>query len=322
MKKHKVTLLYLLVFLTSLLLTTTSYAWFTTTRIVSLDTFNIHVATDGGIQISTDSINWKAILEMEDLYNARENYEGSINQIPTNLEPVSTGGNVINGKLQMYYGQALNYTNNIILTATKADEINTFENNAEAKFIVFDIFLKTATPKTLYLSTNAGIKYDGEDATGIENAFRIAFLNQGTVSSENGMAAQNLNSASIAYIWEPNYDAHTLSAINNAKNTYGINIKENNERLIPYFGVINEIKESDLVDISDTYTNKYPNFFKNVNISLATIKNFENNQYLFNINEGITKFRVYIWIEGQDLDCEDGASIGDILFNLQITTVQ
>jgi len=43
---------------------------------------------------------------------------------------------------------------------------------------------------------------------------------------------------------------------------------------------------------------------------------------MFELRPGITKFRIYIWIEGQDVDCEDNASLGDINVNLQITTVQ
>ena len=37
--------------------------------------------------------------------------------------------------------------------------------------------------------------------------------------------------------------------------------------------------------------------------------------------EGITKIRVYMWVEGQDVDCENNASGTDIGFNLQFTAV-
>ena len=30
--------------------------------------------------------------------------------------------------------------------------------------------------------------------------------------------------------------------------------------------------------------------------------------------------RIYIWIEGQDVDCENGSSSGDIEFRFQLTT--
>ena len=41
---------------------------------------------------------------------------------------------------------------------------------------------------------------------------------------------------------------------------------------------------------------------------------------VFNLKAGVTKIRVYMWIEGQDVDCENNASGTDISFNLQFTT--
>ena len=42
-------------------------------------------------------------------------------------------------------------------------------------------------------------------------------------------------------------------------------------------------------------------------------------QKIFALTAGITKVRVYMWIEGQDVDCENNASIGNITLNLQFS---
>ena len=42
-------------------------------------------------------------------------------------------------------------------------------------------------------------------------------------------------------------------------------------------------------------------------------------QKIFTLTAGITKVRVYMWIEGQDVDCENTASGTDISYNLQFT---
>ena len=34
---------------------------------------------------------------------------------------------------------------------------------------------------------------------------------------------------------------------------------------------------------------------------------------------GITKVRVYMWIEGQDIDCENNASGTDITYNIELS---
>ena len=322
-KNRKIKILYLLVFFTSLLLTTTTYAWFTTTKMVSIETFNIHVASDGGLQISSDGITWKAILEVDDLYNAVETYNMSINQLPTNMKPVSTAGIIENGKLVMYSGDVVNQNNNLILVSSRLNEKHALADDLDAKFIAFDIFLKTESAKSIYLNSNSGVKTLNENSTGIENSFRIAFLNEGNTTVDSDInTIQNLNNATETFIWEPNYDTHTKMAIQNAANLYGMNLSEINEKQIIYHGVISEIKESNNVLLSKTYSNDYPNFLKTVNVDLATKKSFDTNQYMFDIKPGITKLRVYIWIEGQDVDCEDNASLGDVAVNLQITTLQ
>lgn len=322
-KKRKIRILYLLIFFTSMLLTTTTYAWFTTTKIVSLETFNIHVASDGGIQISSDGITWKAILEVNDLYNAHETYAMNINQMPKNFEPVSTAGITSNGLLSMFSGSAVNKGDRLVLVSSKLNEKLAGADDLDSKFIAFDIFLKTESKKALYLSSNSGVKNISDNPTGIENAFRVAFLNQGNVSSETSInVIQNLKKANNVFIWEPNYDTHTSMSVQNASNLYGMNIRENNESLISYYGVVNEIKESDNILIQNLYSSNYPNFLREVSIDLATTKKFDTNKYMFELNPGITKFRVYIWIEGQDVDCEDSASLGDIAVNLQVTTMQ
>ena len=56
------------------------------------------------------------------------------------------------------------------------------------------------------------------------------------------------------------------------------------------------------------------------NIDYLTKSNFEQNVKVFSIKPGINKVRVYIWMEGQDVDCEDKSAIGDVEFNFQFTT--
>ncbi len=40
---------------------------------------------------------------------------------------------------------------------------------------------------------------------------------------------------------------------------------------------------------------------------------------VFSLKAGITKVRMYMWIEGQDVACEDDASGSNIAFDLQLT---
>lgn len=320
-KKNRKKILVIWIFLTSLLLTTTTYAWFTTNRVVTINSFNIHVAAEGGLEISADAISWKAILSLDDLNYAKNTYPNSRNQIPYVFEPVSTGGTVTNGLLNLYHGSPINEGTDFLLTTRKMVEEEGFGDESDGNFIAFDAFFKASSEMTIYLSTASKVAYASAENPGIENAIRVAFLNEGTIDANTDTAlVQNMNSANRAYIWEPNYDTHTQYGVSNALNTYGITTTTTNASIIPYDGVINEINTGDHILLQEANSNKYPNFFRRVNIDYATQKDFDENQVLFTLEPGITKMRIYMWIEGQDVDCENNSSMGDVTIDLQITS--
>ena len=72
--------------------------------------------------------------------------------------------------------------------------------------------------------------------------------------------------------------------------------------------------------LSDARVSKFSKLFRTVDIDIATVSNNNSNISAFELQEGISKVRVYLWVEGQDVDCENNASIGDIVFDLQFTT--
>lgn len=295
-----------------------TYAWFTTNKNVRVNTLDVQVATAGNIEISADAVNWKTTIAKEDLIdNVRLNYVNAINQIPLQeIYPVSTAGNINSGKLDMFFGQVILDNDTYKLIASK----ETDKHGVEGRYIAFDIFLKVTQDTTIYLnpatiieSTRLGQQ---TNPTGIENAVRIAILNQGTALSAGEV--QNLNGAVNAKIIEPNYDVHTLTGIQNAQNVYEISgLKTTGNTALEYYGIKNIITEGRLLnDKSDTY-------FSVVNPDIKLKKEFfnnGNNVELFNISRGITKLRIYMWIEGQDVDCEDFASGANLKFDLQIST--
>ena len=124
---------------------------------------------------------------------------------------------------------------------------------------------------------------------------------------------------SKVHIWEPNYDTHTEYGIENAREVYQMNITSPSEAL-NYDGVLNEIPKIAGVTTNNASENKYPMYFQRVNIDYYTKNNFDNNVQIFSINSGITKIKVYMWIEGQDVDCENNAAIGNVALNLGFST--
>lgn len=320
-KTFRILYLLLLILITGIMLATSTYAWFTVNRIVYVDSLNVRIEAQGGIEISTDGTTWKNKIDSDDIKGASTNYPASINQLPNKMEPVSTGGLVDNGKIMMYYGTATGNSNgDYILTAIRDIETS---GNEDGKFIAFDLFLKVDNGGTLYLTNESGATYTGTNTPGIENAIRFAYLIEGNVPAGSGLGTiQSLtsNNNDDVYIWEPNYDVHCLTAIKNAYDTYGITVTQSGNNKIEYDGVISDIQINDNVLLKEANSNKYTNFFKRVEVDYATVAGFNNYEQIFNVGAGITKIRVYIWLEGQDVDCENNSAIGNIDFKFQFST--
>lgn len=327
MRKRRVYYYTLLFFMTTVLLSVSTYAWFTHNRIVTVRNIDIHVRASGGIEISADAVNWGNIIGPDDISAVhKEEYPTSVNQIPNGMEPMSTGKEIdtSTGFLKMYYGTAESNALGInVLESNRSIEQEGHGEESNGKFIAFDLFFKNYNDTDLYLTPNSNVTYrENSNEKGIAASTRIAFLLQGTLPKEtNPKVIQNLKSASEnkTYIWEPNYDVHTDAAVLHAKKVYGITIPKVGGQKVLYDGIISEFNYTSNVSVENANQNKYPNYFKRVNIDYYTEKSFNKNQRMFRMPQGITKVRIYMWIEGQDVDCEDNASYDDIIFNLQFT---
>ena len=167
-KKYRLLILLLLLFGTGIMLATSTYAWFTANKTVSIGTLEVQIEAKNGIQISADGTNWKSIVQKTDLTSASTTYGAAKNQLPDVLEAVSTGGVVNNdGQLPMYYGNiGTNAEGNYILTATK----ETDANGTTGKYIAFDLFFKVDKQTDILITPSSGVKTTDTNDTGIKNA--------------------------------------------------------------------------------------------------------------------------------------------------------
>ena len=314
----------LVLLLIAILLIASTYAWFTANTVVTISTLNVHVEAKGGLQISADGINWKTVLSNEDIVPdaLTTTYAGNVNQIPTTLEPVSTTGNVAGGRMDMFYGvvtaaTAENVGADIKLgdfTLTTSKETDT--QGTTGKYIVFDAFLKVDTNQPLSLTKNSGVKADtASDDRGLKNAARVAFVPSTDVAADGAStdAIQGLVPGGTAYIWEPNYNVHTAAAVSAASSIYGQKTATTDENPLPYYGVKDETKKPVPLNSKDEAS------FAVVTPSIQTKEANDETKTVCNLSKGITKVRIYMWVEGQDVDCENNASGSDITYDVQFS---
>lgn len=309
----KASLLVLL--LIAILLMSSTYAWFTSNTQVTISTLNVQVEAQNGLQISADGTNWKTVLSNEDIAPAgtlATTYATNTNQIPEYMEPVSSIGNVTSGNMDMFYGITSSDADSGAFQLTATKETDT--QGTEGKYIVFDIFLRVEQETQLALTANSGVSDTNASGKGLENAARVGFVVEGTqpvgtdLTTIQGMVG---GTADTTYIWEPNSDAHTDAAIANAKNTYGVTITENQQ--VQHYGVKAPITTA--IPLINTHTGADSTYFE-LTDTIQTSTTMEETE-LLTLSAGITKVRVYMWVEGQDFDCDNSASGSDLSYDLQ-----
>ena len=314
----------LVLLLIAILLIASTYAWFTANTVVTISTLNVHVETKGGLQISADGINWKTVLSNEDINpDTLTAYSGNVNQIPEILEPVSTTGNVTEGKMDMFYGvvtaaTAENVGADIKLgdfTLTTSKQVDT--KGTTGKYIVFDAFLKVDKDQALSLTKNSDVKANTAKVadSGLKNAARVAFVPSTSVVADGAetTAIQSLVPDGKACIWEPNDDVHTAAAVSAASSIYGQTTSTTGAAPLSYYGVKAEIKKPVPLNSTDSAS------FAEVKPSIQTKEGNDAVNKVCDLKKGITKVRIYMWVEGQDVDCENNASGSDITYDVQFS---
>lgn len=267
-------------------LTSVSYAWFTMGNEASVDQIDVNVTAADGLQISADAADWKSVLPVASLEALESNQFLDENE---EIFPVSSAGNVVAGKLQLFKGE---YAQDK-LTATVATEDNTDPN-----FVAFNLYVKLDSAQDFKLSSSSSVTKAGTNNT--HTAVRVAFVKIGTAETKDAvdaLAASLGNDAAPAkaLIWEPNAKATAAGSGRDAK--------------VAYKGVNSVISENNAIDPTQE------------NNALSDVDTFELGNEAYTLYEdlgaGITKIRIYIWLEGQDVDCINDISGDGFAVNLQ-----
>lgn len=323
LSKKKVILTIAAIIFLSVLLIFSSYAWFSTSLNVKVKTFNVIVTRNSGLSISLDAVNFDTSVEMSYdslITNLKRTYPNNKSHWAGNgLTPVSSNGisNPRSHFFDIYSSSGVRYYKKNrekgYITTGKAneDKINPFSN-----FIAFDLFFKNVTGSpvsdNLYLEYGTELIMDSdssEEMQGLVNSARIGFVKVGSLpltATPNEIQNMTCSGNCNAIIYEPNSTAHTALSIERAQK-YGVTLIDGNP--FPTFACV---KGGGPIWVEDTVSGS-PNLDYNYFALQKTITEDDFGKPLFTVPDGITKVRVYVWIEGQDIDSletdSDGADI-------------
>ncbi len=322
--EHRKTILSFTIFLIGVLLIFSTYAWFSTSLNVKIKQFNMLVARNSGLTISLDGINFDHSVDLSRqivINEVKRTYPTHINQWAANgLTPVSTTGIAKPGDymFEIYTSSGVRYRSrdkeNVFINVNKVVEKNP---SSYSRYIAFDVFFKNVTgspvPDNLYFEAGTEVTMTSdstEEMQGLVNSIRVGIIKVGTLPNDaNPSDIQNMKCQGEckAIIYEPNSQNHTALSIERAQK-YNLLLKDG-ERFPTY----SMIKAGGPLQVADNISGS-----PTLNLEYFTLQrtmyeeDFQNP--LFTVPDGITKARIYVWIEGQDIDSLETDSQGAELF--------
>lgn len=210
-------------------------------------------------------------------------------------------------------------------------------------YIAFDVFIKSGNAAAdFYMSGTANeVEPTGNkdpqgndiyakvtDEKGIANAARVALIKGGNIGADSSAdAIQALPTNGDVYMWEPNSDYHTSHGIENGIGLGWITASHQantpNQPVVDYDGLKAEFDTPVLLK-NATQASSATNFQRAT--PTWTSKKAETKPSLkmpatsgTALASGITKYRIYMWVEGQDIDCENFASGTYLQYNLSFS---
>lgn len=319
-RKKNIYIILFALFCLGVLLIVAVYAWLSTALNVKVKTFNMVVTKNEGLTISFDAIHYDNSVEISRdalIDNLTSLYPNHKNQWATNgLIPVSSPG-VTNPNqyfFDIYKSSGVNYRDR---KKEKGFVVTELDDESEPRhfsyFIAFDLFLKndSGSPVSdhLFLDDGTGVEVSenaSEEMLGLVNSIRFGFVKVGSVPlNTDPTTVQNIqcNNDCVSTIYEPRNLDHTSLSIERAKK-YGIHLED--QTYFPTYAFKRSGGPFRLTDIVSGAANMDFNYFQ----LQETKRNLEFDTPLFMIPNGITKMRVYVWIEGQDIDSLETNSEG------------
>ena len=337
-QSKKIRNLVVICVLCGVVLAASTYAWFIGMKTVNVSSFDIKIATTEGLYLSMDGKSWTYELDVD---NAPQ-YDKNANQLEdVELVPMSTIGEMdtASSRMKLYEKGSLTATpGGYRLLASQVDNnVNKVQDGTEYLegngYVAFDLFIKNLSgeayyvennplnEEAIYLTTNSAVTIGeaGEQNTGIENSIRVAFAQLGRVSADVTDQARitGITCADDGEDTDPDYvtgicrDASfnigapfTAVEDGTAYQSYVVGKEINvGSNVNVYDGArfntyTKSIDDGYLVDL-DTFTDTEKDLTGTARPAFMTLA-----------PNSITKVRVYVYLEGQDVDNYDFAQLG------------
>lgn len=288
----------------AIVLTSSTFAWFSMAKRVEVESMELNITSPDGVQLSANANAFTTMLTLADIKGesgARwAAYEGNENNFPELLVP-SSSNMYVSRSLPVFYAGSIDDEGYINATQVASD--------TTSGYIAFDLFVKVGQDQKVYWNETTVTCTDNEDVT---SAMRVALVNCGTVPAKAeapailGVKPANANQNRVV-MYEPNSTNHTdASGYTDGSTVPDLYITAPFSKRTPTGNGKNIMQEGQYAGAALG--------------TRATDANKASTAYFDALN-GINRVRVYLWMEGNDVDCANDVAGATINFNLVLTIV-
>ena len=299
--------LYVLLILMSLL-TVASYTWFSLSRTPRVSDMNMYINSQSGMELSADPLaeEWELQLDFRDLVD-----------VTTTLRPITWSD-----KDQMFYaaaygfdGRQMDYESWQPLT----DERNANKDNLDGYYIKATFYARSGVAVDVSLSPAVEVD-EGINGSGTYVIGTPLWDSQQVLHSNGGQGAENAVRIGIRvtpvdktgeptgepsefFIYEPNANSH----IDGTTDYITTPSMDGTEQLVDDEHLIRQS--------ASTWTEAYP---VQRDVVIKELGEFQDEPTLFSLQSGqIVMIDIYVWLEGQDVDCTNEINEAQILASIQ-----
>ena len=326
----------------AILLSASTYAWFVGMKTVGVNTFDIDIATTEGLFLSMDGQSWSYSISPTD--EDTPVYVNNANTFaPEGLIPMSSVGDmdVTSSRMKLYEKASLSAVpGGYKFLANQVNNYTTDNGHGEfiegKGYVAFDLFIRNLSgneyyeennplnEEAIYLLPESSVKVslNGVENTGIENSVRVGFVQLGRVKSclirnAGGLAVNDPASYATGSTCQailPDDDTGLYSSLPTYAVSRNLAVTDN---VNIYDGASYNSYTANTIDY-DTYINAPSDTKQNYKLvdfpyftdTMKNIAGADRPEFMTLAPNSITKVRVYVWIEGQDIDNYDFAQLG------------
>lgn len=291
----------------AIVLTSSTFAWFSMAKKAEVETMQLNITSPEGIQISANTSAWTTSLTEDDFKATSTTRfkadDDNTNHFPEVLSPSSSAFRCQAATLPTFFSGSIDESGKA--NAAKVTD-------ATGGYVVFDLFVKLGAAQNVYFGDSTITCADNAD---VPTAMRIAAVNCGYSTDKTtaktvleGIARYGITTSTgkpTITVYEVDSKNHTEASgydDGTALTTQGVTVA--------YTGQTPQGTNNNVFTRDGVYT-------ETLNCTQATDAS-KSSAYFYG-NVGINRIRVYIWMEGNDVDCANDVAGSTIDVNLILT---